>query len=88
MDKPLCFFLLYLQSVESFTINSDYITLRNKGIFIDVSYQSEYFIGFVFLSKYYYNLDALFAIPTGTVQQSNPTAKLFGDGFGYFFVFS
>ena len=81
-------FLLDLQLVESFTIYTDYITLRDEGVFVNIPHHSEYFIGFILLGKYYYNIDALLAIPACTIQQCNPTVKFFSDGFGYFFVFS
>ena len=74
MDKPLCFFLLHFQLIESFTIYPDYITLRDKGIFIDIFYHSEYICRLVFLGKHYNYFNALFAIPSGTIQQGYSTA--------------
>ena len=66
--SPLCFFLFNLQFIESFAIYSDNITLRYKGVFINIPHHSEYFIGLIFLGKYNNYFDALFAIPTGTIQ--------------------
>ena len=65
-------------------------TYLNDGLlkieYTNVPYHAEDVGRLVLLGQYNNYLDALFAIPTGAIQQRNPTVKLAGNHLGYFFM--
>ena len=79
--------LFYFQFIESFSIDTYYITLRNKGFGVDTVNEAEYFYTFTSFSQNNQYLSRFLAVPAFPVKNGDSSVELFAYGFRYLVIF-